>query len=724
MLRLALLVLAGLVLLGAATPAQAADAPRDVVVIGAPGLSWSDITTKGAPAIHSFAGDAAVTNVNVRSTYFTSCPSDGWLGLSAGTRAAEPRDVTRGQLRAHPRALPRCSPLPSLPGPGSGPELVAVDMDREFWRGLSQGVAAQGFDARIGVLGQAVADAGGCIAGSGDGAVLAMPDLEGVIPHGEPGVHETCAITLVGAPAVTVPAAPRDLRRDEGASKVRADQVTAVDETVRDVLTTAHSDTVVLLAGLSDDGGQPGLRVLAMGGGGTEPGWLHSDSTTRDEMAQVADVTHTALAIAGITPPDGIAGRELVPVGDTGSFAERRARLVDDDTQLREADRVIPPFFRGFGVGLALLLVAAAVAWRFAPRARPVVTAVTGVVGLAAMALPVSTYLVTRTRWFATDEPFAGFVARVVVIDLVVVALTLLGMLLGRRRAPDSPFAPALVPVGVVAGLTWLVLAGDLLLGSGRMTMLSVLGLLPLDGGRFHGFGNVPFAIFVASAFLLVTALVSPLLAAGRRRAAVGVVLVLGGATFLVDAWLGADGGGALALIPSVVYLVLAVAGVRLTWARVLGIGVVTAVGFLAMAGADWLRPEEQRTHLGRFFGTLLDGDAWAIIVRKLETNVDLLLGPERAALLVPVVLVAVIWVLARPDSALGRRVSPLLDAHAGLRIGLTALVVALTVGFLLNDSGTAIPAAAALVLAPALVVLVVGTQPASTRGRAAASRG
>ena len=74
---------------------------------------------------------------------------------------------------------------------------------------------------------------------------------------------------------------------------------------------------------------------------------------------------------------------------------------------------------------------------------------------------------------------------------------------------------------------------------------------------------------------------------------------------------------------------------------------------------------------------------------------------------LVPVALVAVIWVLARPSSAAGQRVQPLMSAYPGLRVGLIGLVVALTVGFLLNDSGTAIPAAAALVLAPALLVMV-----------------
>ncbi|WP_434966920.1 hypothetical protein [Janibacter indicus] len=699
-LLLALLVLAGLAVPPASAAPQDEGGPRDVVVIGAPGLSWSDVTEEGAPAITSFAKGAALANLNVRSTYFTSCPSDGWLGLSAGTRAAEPRDVTRAQLRADPRALPTCSALPQV---DSSSDLTTVEMDPQYWADLSQRISQQGFDAQIGTLGETAEEAGVCVSGSGPGSVLATVDHAGGGWSGRAGINEPCPITLVGAPAITVP------------DGVRAQQVAAVDRTVADVVASVDGDTVVILAGLSDDGGKPGLRVLAMHGADVEPGWLHSDSTTRDEMAQVADVTHTTLALAGLTPPDRVTGRMLVPVPDDGAYEDRRASLVDDDAQLRAADEVIPPFFRGFGLGLAGLLVIAGLGGALGPRSRrPVVRRAVGVVALAAMAVPASTYLLTLTRWFDTPSAMGGFVLRLAVIDLALLALVLVVVLLVQRRWPGDegasggPWRAALVAVGTVAGVTWGLLAVDLLLG-GRMTMLSVLGLLPLDGGRFHGFGNVPFAIFVAAAFFLMAALASPFVAAGRRRTAALVVAVVGGATFVVDAWLGADGGGALALIPSVGYLVLAVAGVRLGWGKVLTIGVATVVGFLAMAGLDWLRPEESRTHLGRFFGSLLAGDAWGILVRKLETNVDLLLGPERTALLVPVVLVAVIWVLARPDSAAGQRIQPVLAAYPALRVGLIGLVVALTVGFLLNDSGTAIPAAAALVLAPALLVLRAG---------------
>ena len=225
------------------------------------------------------------------------------------------------------------------------------------------------------------------------------------------------------------------------------------------MLTAADADTVVIVAGLSDDGGKPGLRLLAMTGGGTPTGWLHSDSTTRDEMAQVADLTHSVLTIAGMEPPEGIAGRALVPVADDAPARDRVATLVDDDAQLQAADEVIPPFFRGFGVGLVGLLALAGLVARVGPeRWRPTIVRAVGLVALAAMAVPASTYLLTLTRWFDTESVLGGFVLRLGVIDLALVAAVLALVLLVVRLAPahlrgDGPLM-ARTAVGAVSALS------------------------------------------------------------------------------------------------------------------------------------------------------------------------------------------------------------------------------------------------------------------------------
>lgn len=712
---LVLLVTGLLVAAGSPASASLAEPPRDVVVIGVPGMSWSDVTRETTPAIWDLADDGAVANLNVRSTYFTSCPVDGWLGLSAGDRAAEPRDVSDRELRADPRALPDCGPLPTLPGPGSD-ALTAVEVseaDAAAWRGTREEIAANGFDARIGRLGQQIADTGACVHIGGAGSYLGARTEDGLLPELGPmsGQDGGCPVSLLGADPITRP--------EPGPERLA--QVTAADRLVSDTVDGLPEDTLVLVAGLSDDGGTPGLRVLVASGGGIEPGWLASDSTSRTGMAQVADLTYTALQTSGLGAPEGTAGRALTVQPDDAPLRERQQRLVDDDAQLVVGDEVLPTFFRTFGIALAVLVLSLALGWRRAgERGRAILAPVSGVVGLGAMALPAATFLATVVPWWRAGSPgwaLTGVVVGIIAALLALTAALVLGL---GRLVPGAGGARgrALAAVGSLAAVTAGILALDLLLDEGRMTMLGVLGLHPLDGGRFHGFGNVPFALFATSALLAITALADPLLRTGRRRAVVAVVAVLGLLTVVVDAapWLGADGGGALALTPAVGYLVLAVAQVRLTWRTALGLVVVTGFAFLGMAWLDWLRPEAQRTHLGRFFQSLLDGEALGIVLRKLETNVDILLGPERTALLVPVGLVLIILVLARPDSRPARPVRPLLALYPALRPGLIAIVVALTAGFLLNDSGTAIPAVAALILVPGLLALAMLSRPAWSR--------
>lgn len=720
--RALVLALVAAVFVISGTPASAApdEPPRDVVVIGVPGMSWSDVSPEDTPAIWALADDGAVANLNVRSTYFTSCPADGWLGLSAGDRAAEPRDLTKGELRADPRALPDCGTLPTLPGPADD-ELVAVEIspaEEARWQRMSDEIAEGGFDAQIGRLGQRVTDGGGCLHVGGAGALTAARTEDGSLPElgALSGDIDGCRVSLLGATPITQPE-PGDSRRV---------QVEAADQLVADAVADLPDDTLVLVAGLSDDGGTPGLRVLVASGGGIEPGWLRSDSTGRTGMAQVADLTFTTLQTAGFGELEGSAGRALAVEPDDAPLAERQQLLVDDDAQLVVGDEVIPTFFRSFGIGLVALLALAALAWRSAAarsqvRAQRLIGLAVAGLALAAMALPAATFLATSIPWWRADSP-GWALAGVVALDILIIlvgAILVAQTIRPRRESSDLDAAEAPDPadvrrrqaravVGTVAAVTAGVLALDLLLNQGRMTMLGVLGLHPLDGGRFHGFGNVPFALFATSALLVTTFAADPFVRAGRRRAAVTVVAVLGLLTFAVDAapWLGADGGGALALIPAIGYLLLAVSGVRITWRKVLGLALATGAGFLLMTFLDWLRPESSRTHLGRFFQRLLDGEALGIVVRKLETNVDMLLGPERTALLVPIGLVAVIVVLARPQSRAAAPLRPLLERYPALQPGLVAIVVALTAGFLLNDSGTAIPAVAAIILLPGLLAL------------------
>jgi hypothetical protein len=133
-----------------------------------------------------------------------------------------------------------------------------------------------------------------------------------------------------------------------------------------------------------------------------------------------------------------------------------------------------------------------------------------------------------------------------------------------------------------------------------------------------------------------------------------------------------------------------------------------TAAIFLLVAFADWLRPPNSRTHLGRFFATLIDGGALDVIRRKLGMNVSILFGNYPMTILVPFALALVIYVLARPTSWGSRSLQKSFDSAPVLRQGLIAICVMLTIAFFLNDSGVAIPAVAATIAVPLLIATSV----------------
>jgi hypothetical protein len=292
-----------------------------------------------------------------------------------------------------------------------------------------------------------------------------------------------------------------------------------------------------------------------------------------------------------------------------------------------------------------------------------------------------------------------GVVVAVAVFTAAISAVALLG-----------PWARRLTgPLSVVALATMLVLGVDVMTGS-TLQISSLMGLQPVVGGRFYGMGNVTFALFATAALLLATAVSSSFVRRGRPRVAAVAAAGIGLVAVVVDgapAW-GADGGGPPALLPGLAYLVLAILGIRMTWRRGLLVGGVTAGLFLLVSFLDSLRPAEKQSHLGQFFEALGNGTAGDIVMRKLDQNIGILFGNYRLALLVPIALVFVISILARPTSWGSRALQRSYDAVPTLRPGLIALLVTMTIGFAINDSGVAIPANGAIIAVPLIIAVAV----------------
>src|SRR5580658_8714696 len=61
---------------------------RTVIVIGLPGLRWTDISATATPAIWRLASAGSVGSLVTTTVHTTTCPDDAWLTLNAGDRAA------------------------------------------------------------------------------------------------------------------------------------------------------------------------------------------------------------------------------------------------------------------------------------------------------------------------------------------------------------------------------------------------------------------------------------------------------------------------------------------------------------------------------------------------------------------------------------------------------------------------------------------------------------
>lgn len=668
------------------------------VLIGTGGLTWSDVSQDATPNLWELLRDGSSAAMSIRSVSSNTCPVDGWLGLSAGGRAAADRPG--------PASNPVNDPCPALP------DVVAPTGPVPGWSAWVTTATATNFDSELGLLGQQAQEAKVCVQAVGSGAGVGAARTNGSVAAWAPYAAEDlmrltagCRLVLVDVGAVRD---PDDVATGEPTSGTRAEQIAAVDARIGEVRKAAPLGADLIVASLSDGGTSERLRLVVAQGPRFGAGRLDSASTRQPALVQAQDLTVTLLTLSGITAPTSLGGTTLVSVPATDNSevaAQARLRsLIDQDEASHEVHSLVPPFFNVFAYGQLVIYLLVFLVWTGrigSPQTRLRALSAVRVVAVAAACVPASTFLANLLPWWRVNPPMLGVVGAVALFVLLIATIALAGP---WRHLPAGP-------VAVVAAITMAVLAVDVMTGS-RLQISSLMGLQPVVAGRFYGMGNVTFAIFVTSAILLATTLSSWLVRHGHQRLAAVLVAVIGLVTVVIDgapAW-GADGGGPPATIPAFVYLVLSILGVRLTWKRVLAIGAACVVVFFGIAFLDWLRPAESRTHLGRFIQAIIDGGALDIVVRKAQQNLDILLGNAPLTLLVPAALLFVIYVLARPTSWGARALQRSYDRLPTLRAGLIALVVALGIGFLINDSGTAIPAVGATVAVPLMVAIAART--------------
>lgn len=721
----------------AVTRSDAIATDRPLVVVGTTGITWSDVTASTTPTLNALLTDGAgAGGVSQPTGAASRCTVGGWLALSAGQLA----EVATERAEDGSWVCPTPQPV-AAPGGTSDGALV------EGWADLVALQRGSGYQARLGVLGDALATldrsadgagsagatsggAGGgavCATAVGPGAAVALADADGQVARyrdlsvatGPGGDAFACPVTVVDAGDATAPAVDPELPAAERAAlrdALRVERLAAVDATVGAVIDAAPTGTTVLVV---DVAGTPGSRpalgttlVRPSFDGPDQARYLTSAATRTDGVARVLDVPATVLDAVGMSG-SGTSSRAVMPprIQDTplawGSPRPPDATTTADalaDLTTRDHVRravytyfVDVPFYAGLVIaGLCVLLAPrAARATGERARARWARAARWARGGaLVVAAVPAAAFLVSLTGWWRFGNQMLAITVSTV---LATAAVASLGALAPRR--------PVWLGPGVVAGITFAVLTLDALVGT-PLNRASPLGSAPTFGARFYGFGNPTFSVYAVAALVLAAALAQWLVVRGHRYVAAAVVGVIGLVTMVVDVWptLGADLGGGLVVVPAFAVLGLAASGARVTWRRFVlvaaaGVGLVAAVGVL-----DWLRPADERSHLGRFVGQVVDGSAWETLLRKAGYALRSVLGGVPVWLTI-VVLVGVALVLFWPRRFTPRWFARTEAAWPLVRPTVLALWIVSVAGSVVNDFGVRI---AMIALIPAVPLLTV----------------
>jgi hypothetical protein len=509
------------------------------------------------------------------------------------------------------------------------------------WAERQAAAAARRGDAHPGTLAGSVT---GCVAAVGPGAALAAAKPDGTLAaYQSPqefvagGMQATCPITIVDAGPLS-------------------DQI--ITELAK------RKDITLIVTGVGPNAGSddPSLQVIYRLGT-TLPGWLTSASTRRDGIVTLTDLTRTLIEFGSPGSSVAVDGSPFA-VYNTDLSVDQIDAKISSVAALSDSAPIGYLALGLIGAVLFVIMVIEVLLGQF--RLPKLILTLGGVLAASMM-------LTGALPWQYSSSP--GLFLSILVCAWLLI-LTPLALLVGRLAAVPSIIAATAI---TVAAFTM-----DAALGA-VMQPGSMLNSRPIFGLRWYGFGNVTFAAYATAGLLLAGYIAHRYLAAGRRGTAVAAVGVIGFGIVICEGWpsMGSDFGGVIALTPAVLWLMLALSGIKITWPKLLAISGAAVLAVAVISVLDWRRGPDRRTHLGNFVQRILDGDALDVISRKAVASAETIVSIMGiVSLVIGVVLWIVIFAYVLP------RISP---DFTTLRSTVIAVLVVAILGTLLNDGGISV---------------------------------
>lgn len=358
-----------------------------------------------------------------------------------------------------------------------------------------------------------------------------------------------------------------------------------------------------------------------------------------------------------------------------------------------------------------------------------------GWAALLGASVPAS-FLVDFYPWSSSSSPAGTLYHLIIALSIVIAAL-----IWAVWRFTPLRSRP-LAPVGLLGCLALGIIALDVMTGS-NLQAQTPYGLSWVIGGRFYGIGNSAVGVYCAAAMtgsVWIASLLMPARGSGsiaphvwprtfrealtgwlrravpgrmglttlpaadrtqRRRALAAVALVALFATAACgDPQWGSKFGGTIAMVPGFVLLLFLVAGLRITWRKVLLVAVSGVVVVSGFALVNYLQPAAERSHFGNFVGSLFDGTWTDTIHRKIQTNLGSI-NNDWFSHYVPWLLFWALVIIVAPRLIGSRSMTRAYALQPFLRSALFLSFITVLLATFVDDSGILVPKMALFFVVP-----------------------
>jgi len=686
--------------------ATAHQTQRKVVIVVADTATWQDYTSSAAPFVRGWLRECAVGLMNTRVATVPTPPS-AYLTLGAASRVSARLDPDLADLALNYDEPYEGGPAHQVYYARTGRALPPGALAYFGLPSVSSENADALYGLRLGLLGQALADAGLKAAAIGNAdvpgayrrqVVTIVMDEAGVVPLGDigPGMHRAApehapplitdyravlaelrrtlphaAVAAIETGDLARIAERRDVITPARLLEERAAAVSRLDAFMRELVGMMRDRPwrlyLVTPSALAElDERSDVLTPIVAWGRGIQPGLLTSPATRRTGIVANTDLAPSVLHFMDLPVPAEAIGRPM-------SVQPLRGAAVAYITRVQHAQEQVEisrPYLldRASAFVISVFVLAAVMLILSGPAPRSLTAALRGA-ALVVMALPLAALLMP-----ADIHTGPG------VILLSVVAL--IAVLYAGARSLGR-FAP---PYAWLAGAFALVLCADTATGQ-HLVQASLLSYSVTVGSRYYGLGNELGGALLAAAPLalgvwLGTTRARPAKRLGAALALAAVVVIIGYPT------MGANIGIAVPAAVGSGLMMLGLYSPRpgLRQMAVAAGIVLAAVGVIA--AANLLIGGEGLSHIGLAVRAVGHGhfvEVAQAFSRRFARN--LLLVRYSSATWV---LVSALVVLLGTAMGRNRALSERIDATSALGPALTGAGVASALSFFLNDSGVA----------------------------------